>query len=222
MNHIFEGIKGAIFDLDGTLIDSMGIWINVDMQYLNKRGIEVPEGLGEAMQSLTFEGCARYFKEKFGLSESISEIIDEWNAMAFDEYAHNVGLKPGVKEYLSHLKKNGIKIALATTNIPRLLQCVMKNNGIYHYFDSITTIDEVAKDKNYPDIFLLAAKKIKLEPSECVVFEDILPAIHSANRAGMMTVGVYDKYSEHEMEEIRGNADLFIYDFNHLMGQEKF
>lgn len=217
METIIKGIKGAIFDLDGTLVDSMGVWTNVDIQYLQKRGIEVPPDLAEQIQALTFEDCARYFKKRFGLSETIEEIMDEWNKMAYDEYAHNVKLKPGVRDYLSYLKKKGIKIGLATSNIPELLHATLKNNDILHYFDSISTVSEVSRNKNFPDIFVLAAKKMDVEPSECVVFEDILPAILSAKSAGMKTVGVYDKHSEHDMEEIKKHADIFIYNFESLM-----
>jgi len=197
---IFKGIKGVIFDLDGTLVDSMGVWTNVDIQYLQKRGFEVPADLTKQIQGLTFEDCARYFKKRFGLAESIYEIMDEWNRMAYDEYVYNVKLKPGVEEYLSYLKKNNIKIGLATSNIPELLYATLKNNDILHYFDSISTVSEVSRNKNFPDIFLLAAKKMELQPVECVVFEDILPAILSAKSVGMKTVGVYDKHSEHDLD----------------------
>ncbi len=217
MNNILNGIKGAIFDLDGTLVDSMGVWTNIDVQFLKKRGIEVPLGLSESIRGLTFEGCARYFKQQFGLPETIHEIMDEWNEMAVNEYMYNVKLKSGAKEYLEYLKDKGIKIALATTNIPRLLMATLKNNQILHYFDSITTVAEVERNKNFPDIFVLAADKIGVEPSKCIVFEDILPAIRSANKAGMMTVGVYDPHSEYEMEDIKRHADLFIYDFHCLI-----
>jgi HAD superfamily hydrolase (TIGR01509 family) len=214
---IFKGIKGAIFDLDGTIVDSMGVWLNVDIHYLQKRGFEVPADLTEQLQGLTFKDCAIYFKKRFGLSESIDEIMDEWNRMAYDEYAHNVKLKPGVREYLSYLKQEGIKIALATSNIPELLYATLKNNDILHYFDSISTVGEVSRNKNFPDIFLLAAKKVDLNPMECVVFEDILPAILSAKSVGMKTVGVYDKHSEHDLEKIKKHADIFIYNFESLM-----
>lgn len=222
MEAIFKGIKGVIFDLDGTLVDSMGVWTNVDIQYLQKRGFEVPADLTKQIQGLTFEDCARYFKKRFGLAESIYEIMDEWNRMAYDEYAYNVKLKPGVEEYLSYLKKNNIKIGLATSNIPELLYATLKNNDILHYFDSISTVSEVSRNKNFPDIFLLAAKKMELQPVECVVFEDILPAILSAKSVGMKTVGVYDKHSEHDLDQIKKHADIFIYSFESLVKQGSY
>lgn len=222
MEAIFKGIKGVIFDLDGTLVDSMGVWTNVDIQYLQKRGFEVPADLTKQIQGLTFEDCARYFKKRFGLAESIYEIMDEWNRMAYDEYVYNVKLKPGVEEYLSYLKKNNIKIGLATSNIPELLYATLKNNDILHYFDSISTVSEVSRNKNFPDIFLLAAKKMELQPVECVVFEDILPAILSAKSVGMKTVGVYDKHSEHDLDQIKKHADIFIYSFESLVKQESY
>ncbi|NLI60448.1 MAG: HAD family phosphatase [Clostridiales bacterium] len=214
---MFQGIKGAIFDLDGTLVDSMGVWESVDVKFLLKRGIEVPANIMEVLRGLTFEDCARYFKKQFGLSETIYEIMDEWNQMALYEYQHNVGLKSGAKEYLAYLKEKGMKIGLATTNIPDLLYTSLEKNNILDYFDAITTVGEVERNKNFPDVFLLAARKLELKPSQCMVFEDILPAIHSANKAGMKTVGVYDLYSEYQVEEIKKHADYFIYDYNFLM-----
>jgi HAD superfamily hydrolase (TIGR01509 family) len=209
-------IKGAIFDLDGTLIDSMGVWNKIDYDFLAKRGISLPEDLGHAIKSLSFKETALYFKDRFNLQESIEDIMNEWSVMAFNEYAFNIKLKPGVDKFLSKLKAKGIKIALATVTGQKLLKAVLENNGIFKYFDAVSTTSEVARGKSFPDIYLLSAEKLGLKPEECVVFEDILPAVLGAKAAGMKVIGVYDKCSENERHEIEGHADRYICSFNDL------
>jgi HAD superfamily hydrolase (TIGR01509 family) len=209
-------IKGAIFDLDGVLIDSMGVWKNLDKDFLQKRGFAVPQDIDKVVKSLSFQDAAVYFKEKFHLSQTIAEIMEEWNKMVFDEYAFRIELKPGVREYLLYLETQGIKIGLATSNTRKLTEVVLRNNGVYDYFKVIKTGDEVERDKNFPDIYLLCAEELQLEPEQCVVFEDILPGILSAKATGMRTVGVYDRYSKHEWEEIKANAALCILSFEEL------
>jgi HAD superfamily hydrolase (TIGR01509 family) len=209
-------IKGAIFDLDGTLIDSMGVWKNLDKDFLQKSGVTVPQDIDKVIKNLSFQDAAVYFKEKFHLSQTIAEIMEEWNKMVFDEYAFRIGLKPGVREYLIYLKTQGIKIGLATSNTRKLTEVVLRNNNVYDYFEVIKTSNEVERDKNFPDIYLLCAEELQLEPEQCVVFEDILPGILSAKAAGMKTVGVYDQYSKHEWEEIKMNATLCISSFEEL------
>ena len=206
-------IKGAIFDLDGTLIDSMGIWKEICIRYLHKRNISIPKNLNEKAKTMTFEEVASYFKQKFNLPDTSEEIMNKWNDMAFYEYTHNIGLKKGVKEFLTFLKDNDIKIGLATANSSRLLETVLKSNNIWHYFNVVTTIDEVKKGKNHPDIYLLTAQRLRLDPKECVVFEDILPAIIGAKAAGMKVVGIFDESSKAEKRQIIKQADDFIVSF---------
>lgn len=213
---MLNNIKAAIFDLDGTLIDSMWIWGKIDADFLLKRGLEVPFDLKDNIEHLSFIDTAKYFKERFNLIDDVHAIMDEWNNMAFDEYANNIRLKSGAKEYLSLLKTMGIKVALATSNSIELLEAVLKNNDIYEYFDVITTTNEVSRGKNFPDIYLLSAEKLGVSPEECIVFEDILPAVMGAKAAGMKVVGVNDEYSEHQRENILSAADYFIYKYEDL------
>lgn len=214
---MLDGIKGAIFDMDGTLIDSMWVWTQVDIDFLKKRNIECPKDLKEKIQDLSFQDAAAYFKKNFGLKESIDEICNEWNEMAYNEYKENVQLKCNVKEYLDLLKSLNIKIGLATSNCNLLIEAVLKANGIFHYFDAISLTDEVSRGKQFPDIYLLTAKKLNVSPDKCIVFEDILPAVKGAKAAGMKVVAVYDKYSSCEKDEIQNTADKYIYKFSELM-----
>ncbi|PRR78402.1 2-deoxyglucose-6-phosphate phosphatase [Clostridium liquoris] len=213
---MFKDIKAAIFDMDGTLIDSMWVWKTVDIEYLMKRNITPPDDLRENIEHLSFSETAKYFKERFNLNESIEAIIAEWNDIALKEYTNNVKLKPGAKEFLTLLKSNEIKIGLATSNCDMLLEVALKNNNIYDYFDCITTTNEVNRGKNFPDVYLLCAEKLEVAPTKCIVFEDILPAVIGAKAAGMKVIGVHDLYSENQKEDIMRLADLYIFQYNEL------
>lgn len=211
-----DNIKAAIFDMDGTIIDSMWVWHVIDVNYLGKRGFTLPSDLRSDIEHLSFLEAAEYFKNRFSLPDSLQEIMDEWNAMAYDEYKHNVTLKPGAKDYLLKLKALGIKLGLATSNCKLLLETVLKRHGIYDLFDVITTTDEVTRGKSFPDVYLLTAERLNVEPSQCIVFEDILPAVLGAKAAGMKVVGVHDRYSEHQREHIIKEADKYILEYSEL------
>lgn len=214
---MLDNIKAAIFDLDGTLIDSMGIWGKIDIDFLDKRGIKVPSDLREHIEHLSFIDTAKYFRDRFKLNETIEDIMEEWNRMAYNEYSNTVGLKPGAKEFLEGLKNRGIKLGLATSNSHVLLEAVLKRNGVFEYFDSITTTIEVNRGKNHPDIYLLSAEKLGAAPEECIVFEDILPAVLGAKAANMTVVAIYDVYSEYQKEDLLKTADYFIYEYEELI-----
>ncbi|WP_300382204.1 HAD family phosphatase [Clostridium sp.] len=215
-----KDIKGVIFDLDGTLIDSMDIWAKIDQEYLSNFGINVPDNIQQEITHLTLTETAKYFQDRFNIKDDIKSIIDKWNNMAFYYYSNKIFLKKGVLEYLKQLKENNIKIALATSNSIPLLEATLKNNGIYQYFDAISTSEEVNKSKENPDIYLLSAKKLGVDPKDCLVFEDIPQAVKGAKIAGMKVYAVYDKSSESNKEELVKLADKYIYNFNELI-QEK-
>lgn len=214
---MLENIKGAIFDLDGTLVDSMWVWNQIDLDYLKSKGHAMPKNLKSEICHLSFTQTANYFKERFNLSDSIENILEDWHNMAFNHYSESVKLKDGVKQFLDKLKEKNIKIALATSNSMPLLKACLKNNGIYDYFDSITTTDEVSNGKNCPDVYLLAAKKLNVEPTDCIVFEDILPAIKGAKAANMTVVAVHDNHSLSDLYEITQTSDKYIKSYLELV-----
>lgn len=213
---MFNNIEAAIFDMDGTLVDSMWIWNEIDKEYLSKHGIEVPPTLSTDIAHLNFHDVALYFKNTFNLPYTQSEIEKHWNEMAFEAYAKKVKLKPGVKTFLKLLKDNNVKIALATSNNKLLLEVCLKANGIYEYFDSITLTSEVARGKNFPDVYLLSAEKVGANPENCIVFEDLLTAIEGAKQAGMKVIGVYDEASVDQHDTMKEVADDFIIDYHCL------
>lgn len=217
---MFNNIKGVIFDLDGTLIDSMWVWDQIDMEYLNEKNLDVPENLADEIGHLSFNQVAVYFKERFKLEDSLDEIKKRWSDMAYYHYSTDIKLKEGVVEFLQYLKKSNIKIGLATSNSHALLEVVLKNNNIYNYFDAITITDEVSVGKHEPDVYLLAAKKLGVPPNECLVFEDIAQAIKGAKKAGMKVVGVADSRSLNDRDEIISLTDKFITNFNEIIPEK--
>ncbi|BCZ49163.1 haloacid dehalogenase [Clostridium gelidum] len=214
---MLNNIKAAIFDLDGTLVDSMWVWSQIDVDYLKKKGYSMPKNLRGEIVHLSFSQTAVYFKEKFNLDDSIEKISKDWHDMAFDHYSNNVKLKLGVKDFLNNLKSSKIKIGLATSNSIPLLEACLKNNGIYEYFDSITTTDEVSNGKDCPDVYLLAANKLGINPKHCLVFEDILPAVQGAKAANMKVIAVKDDECLDSKEDLLKYADKYIHSFEELL-----
>lgn len=214
---MLNSVKAAIFDLDGTLIDSMWVWEQIDINYLSSKGISIPKNLKDEIGHLSFEQTAVYFKSKFKLEDSIETILITWNNMAYDFYSNEVSLKPGVLPFLNYLKNLGIKISLATSNNRLLLEAALKSTGIYDYFHSITTTDETKSNKSNPDVYLLAASKLGVPPADCIVFEDILQAVRGAKLANMKVIAIYDKASEDQKEKLIFEADKYIYNFTELL-----
>ena len=209
-------MKAYIFDLDGTLLDSMGIWDKIDIDFLAKRGIDVPPDYGDALSPLSFTEVAKYTIKRFNLPDSVEDLLREWNEMAIYAYGNTIELKPYAKEYLTKLnefKKCGVKIAIATTCPPELYTPALQKHGILEYFDVICTTSEVANGKTKPDIYILTAQKLGVSLCDCIVFEDILPAVKSAKQIGMTVYGIYDSASKKVWEEIKNIADGVIYDF---------
>ncbi len=206
---MLEGIKAVIFDLDGTLVDSMWMWKAIDIEYLGRYGYECPDELQKEIEGMSFTETACYFKEKFNLPVPIEKIKDDWNAMAADKYQHEVPMKEGMLELLIDLKQRGIKTGIATSNSRELVDTVIESLDIGEYFDEIHTSCEVAKGKPAPDIYLLVAQCLGVEPKDCLVFEDIPLGIMAGKNAGMKVCAVYDDFSKSLTEEKKRLADYW-------------
>ena len=211
-----KDIRAAIFDLDGTLVDSMYVWAKVDEDFLTARGIPVTEEYTDKMRSMFFETAAAYTKDTYGLEESVEEIMQTWLDMAHFEYANNVRAKEGALIYLQKLKSEGISLGMATSNNPYLLMPCLENNGMSGLFDCICYTSEVGVNKSNPDIYLYTAEKLGAKSEECVVFEDIIEGIKSAASVGMRTVAVYDPSNDMYKDELIGISDRMIYTYEEL------
>lgn len=210
-------IEAVIFDLDGSMVDSMWMWRSIDIEYLGKFGIELPENLQACIEGMSFSETAVYFKERFQLPYDLDTIKAEWNRMAWDKYAHEVPVKEGVTELLQYCMAHGIKAGIATSNSRELVENVVNVHHLDQYFSCIMTGCDVAKGKPAPDIYLAVAKELGVTPENCLVFEDIIPGIQAGKAAGMKVCAVYDQYSEHQDVEKRKLADYYTYYFKELM-----
>ncbi|MCH5251668.1 MAG: HAD family phosphatase [Lachnospiraceae bacterium] len=185
-------LKGVIFDLDGTILDSTWVWHQIDIDFLGKYGFSVPDDYVEKITPMGFGEAARYTIERFRLKASPEEVMAEWNEMAMEAYSKQVRLRTGTKEVLQWLKNKGIPAGVATSNNASLFEPCLINNGVYQYFHSFTEIREVSRGKEFPDIYIKEAEKLGCLPGECLVFEDIIPALKSAKQGGFVTVGVQE------------------------------
>lgn len=203
-------ITGVIFDVDGTLLDSMDVWEKAPFQYLQNRGVFPEKNLGKTLFSMTMEQGALYIKEKYHLKESVQEIIQGVNEAAETFYAKEVPLKSGMRKLLETLKSAGIPVAAATTSSRPLVETAFLRLGIRSYFQAIFTASEVGKGKEEPDIYYLAAKALGSPKETTAVFEDGLYAAKTAAKAGFFVVGVYDRCSEKDQETLKKTAALYL------------
>ncbi len=214
---MLENMKAVIFDLDGTLVDSMWMWRDIDIEYLGRYGIPLPPTLQKDISGMSFSETAVYFKETFGIPEPLDEIKKTWNDMAFYKYTHEVPLKPGALEFLKRLKEKGIRTGIATSNSKELVEAVVKSLDISGYLDEIHTSCEVAKGKPAPDIYLLVAECLGVTPEQCLVFEDIPEGILAGVRAGMKTCAIEDEFSAAMTEEKKELADYYITTYDEVL-----
>ena len=217
---MLDGKQAVIFDLDGTLVDSMWMWKDIDIEFLARYGDECPEDLQKAIEGMSFSETAVYFKERFALPIELDEIKRIWTEMSIDKYRNEVPLKPGAGEFLRRLKERGVALGIATSNGRDMVDAVLGSLGIEALFDNVTVGCEVANGKPAPDIYLHVAGLLGVRPENCLVFEDVPAGILAGKRAGMEVCAVEDAFSREFAGEKRSLADYFITDYFELLNGE--
>ncbi|MDO5406254.1 MAG: HAD family phosphatase [Eubacteriales bacterium] len=207
----------VIFDLDGTLVDSMWMWHQIDVEYLGRYGYECPELLQKEIEGMSFSETAVYFKETFQIPDTLEEIKQAWIDMSIEKYRNEVPLKKGVGRFLKYLKRRGIRAGIATSNGRDMVDAVLESLEIAPYFQVITTACEVAAGKPAPDIYLKVAETLGVLPERCMVFEDVPAGIQAGKAAGMVVCAVEDGYSSMMRAEKEALADYFIEDYDELL-----
>lgn len=204
------------FDMDGTLIDSNGIWKDVDREFLARRGLPYTHAYYEGVAHTIFPLAAKFTKEFCHLPESCEEIMAEWMELAKDLYAH-VAIKPGVRAYLKQCKAEGRRMAVVTSSVPEHCRTALKTLDLEKYFDGVTFAHDLGLEKKTPELWLAAAKEYGVRPQDCTVFDDSLAACWGARAAKMRVVGVYDGFFAQDEKEMRAFCDVYIKSFEELL-----
>lgn len=211
---MLKGIEAIIFDIDGTLMDSMCVWTDIDDIFLEKYGLEEPEGFHEGMEGKSYSETAQYFLDLFPtLPHTREDLEKEWHEMAYEFYAKKLTLKPGAYEFIKEMHEKRIKLGIATSNSRDLAEAGLSNNGVYEYMDSFWTACEAKAGKPNPAVYLCVAKDLGVEPSKCLVFEDVPMGILAGKNAGMKVCAVDDAFSATQEAKKRELADYYIKDY---------
>lgn len=210
-------MKGAIFDVDGTLLDSMPVWWRVSERFFENHNLKADRELFLKYIDMRLEDSLPQIRENFKLDMTVEEMLLEYQKLAFEDYRDRIQMKPRAKEYMEKLRKEGVKIALATSGYEELCKSAFLRLGIWDMVDACAFSDEVGVDKSHPDVYLLAAERIGVESPECVVFEDIAIGIEGAKKGGFKTCAVYDESNEGDTEILKQLADRYIKSWSELI-----
>lgn len=202
----------AIFDMDGTLVDSMGHWRRLGVEYLHQKGIQdIPPEILRMLQPMTLAQSTALFSDAFHLPGTQEEILAEMNDMMAIHYAQDVPLKDGITEYLNYLRHRGVAMCVASATGKPLMELCLDRLGILDRFSFLLSCEEVGCGKDRPDIYHAASARLGGQPWETVVYEDAPYAIRTAKAAGYGVVAIYDDWvSPSRWEEVRPLADVCI------------
>ncbi len=205
-----------LFDLDGTLIDSNGIWVEVDKTFLQRRNLPYTKEYYDGVAHTIFPMAAVFTKEYGNLPESCEEIMAEWMELAKDAYSH-VPLKPFVREYLTACRHRGERMAIVTSSVPEHCRAALACHGLTEYFEELIFAHDLKMDKSDPALFHKTAGILGVQPEECTLYDDSVRSCRSARAAGMKTVGVYDPFFSVTAHEMPAACDRCIHSFEELL-----
>ena len=212
-----NSIKGAIFDMDGTLFDSMWMWHLVEAEYMSRFEEKPGRDFTEILRFLNMQEVTEFIRVEYGVVKAVEEVTSEVNAMMEDFYFRKVLLKPGVFSVLDMFRSRGIKMCVATATDRYLVEGALKKAEIFGYFERIFTCGEEKTNKKSPDIFNRAAAFLGTDNKETLVFEDALFPVKSAKNAGFPVVGVYDEAAVIHQDEIKALCDIYCLSMDEIL-----
>lgn len=212
-----ENIKLFLFDLDGTILDSLEIWNDIDLLFFKNHNLIMGEDYHIAIAPLTLEETATYTKNTYKLDIDEEQIMKEWSDLAIKEYAENVNLKKGVKEFLDYLKNKNVHLAIATSCNEEMFKPCLERYGIVSYFEHFYTSQNLKINKSNAIFFKEILNEYKIEPDQILFFEDSLASMKCAKSLGFNVVAVMDKKWEKQKEEIIASSDDQIEDFSQFI-----
>ena len=206
----------ALFDMDGTLVDSMGYWDEVCGEYLRAVGLYSQE-VFDALKPMTLSQTAEYLETEFGIKTSQEEIISRMCQIMLDHYTHDVKIKPGIRAFLDAMQKKGVRMCVVSSSPLSLVETCLNRHDLTQYFEFLLSAEEVGKGKTDPDIYLEAAKRMQAEPSQTITFEDAMLAGLTAKHAGFLTAAIFDENSVEEWDDFQKEADFAFRDWNEAL-----
>ena len=212
----------ALFDIDGTLLDSAALWEDVPERYMAQRGIAVEEQIDGIISKMGFSRSARYLQERYIPNEDPHAVMDAFCAIAAEKYRNGVKEKPAAVAYLNHLCEKGVPCAAVTSNMRDIVLPALEKLHMLESLDSVTSIYYIGMDKHSPKLFQFMAEKLGVAAEACVVFEDTLFAAESTKRAGMCVIGVYDRCADALWNQLCETADRSIFSYEELIEQDVF
>ena len=201
---------GAIFDADGTLLDSMLMWGTVEVEYLKSLGIVPRPDLREVLRSIGGHEVAKYFQVEYGVRKTAEEMSAGIYKLMGKFYADGAELKSGAIPVLKEMRARGIKTCVATATDRYLIEPALKRCGVLEYVEKVFTCREENTSKSSPDIFIRAAAFLGTDISKTLIVEDALYAIRSAKSAGFPVAAVYDLSADNQRDEIKGICDVYF------------
>lgn len=210
-------MTGAIFDVDGTILDSMQVWYKVTSDFFKMRGLILTDEKAASYKEMTLDESLPQINNEFNLGMTTEEILEEFRKLIIHEYAFNIQLKPEVDKYLKKLHDSGVKIAVATSGYEGMCKSSFERLGILQYIDAYAFSSEVGVNKGNPDVYFLAAERIGVKPENCTVYEDIVLGIETANKAGFRTCAIYDDTNSYETQRLKQVSDRYITGWKELL-----
>lgn len=213
---LLNKMEGVIFDLDGTLLDSMHIWSEIGLKFLKNEGVTPPPGASDEFVKLSLVQAAEFYIKNYAPDKTVMEIVRSINDLVEDFYFTQVLLKDGVKEFLEYLKNKNIKMCIATATDKYMVEKALERNGIRDYFSEIFTCTGVGAGKDTPVIYDKALEHLGTNKENTFVFEDALYAIETANKAGYNIVGISDVSEKADPETISKLCNCFINNYSEI------